>query len=388
MRTVRGSTAGGRALEFPDMEMLRPLRLPLALSLALIAAFPGAARALDSSAGPLRIEKVAGGLEEPWSVAFLPGGGVLVSERGGRLWHIAEGTRWRLAGLPEVAVAGQGGLLDILVPRDFAESREIFLSYAKRQGAGQGTALARARLSADARRLEGVREIFEMAPGASGGRHFGGRLVEGPGGHIFLTLGERGDRPAAQDLSRHNGTVIRLNRDGSIPGDNPFAGQPGARPEIWSYGHRNPQGAALDLDGRLWVNEHGAMGGDEVNPIRKGANYGWPVISYGRHYSGATIGEGSAKPGMEQPAHYWDPSIAPSGLMVYSGALWSAWRGSLFSGSLKFGFLSRLAPASGWAEERLKSPETGRVRDVREGPDGAIWFLSVTGGTLCRIVSG
>ncbi|TCM81492.1 PQQ-dependent sugar dehydrogenase [Rhodovulum steppense] len=344
------------------------------------------ARALDSSAGPLRIETVATGLSEPWAIGFLPDGSVLVTERGGRLVRIADGVAAEVAGLPDVAAVGQGGLLDLLVPRDFAESREIFLSYAKRQGRGEGTALGVGRLSEDGTRLEGVREIFAMAPGARGGRHFGSRIVEGPEGHLFLTIGDRGEDRSAQDLARHEGSVLRLNRDGTVPGDNPFVGQPGARPEIWSYGHRNPQGAALDLEGRLWVNEHGARGGDEVNLIEKGANYGWPVISYGRHYSGRKIGEGTAKPGMEQPVHYWDPSIAPSGLMIYSGALWPEWRGHLFSGSLNSGFLSRLDPDSGFAEERLEAPQTGRVRDLREGPEGAIWFLSVTDGALYRLL--
>ncbi|SIO19578.1 Glucose/arabinose dehydrogenase, beta-propeller fold [Rhodovulum sp. ES.010] len=354
--------------------------------LALVALATPPARALDSSTGPLRIERVAGELIEPWAVAFLPGGGLLVTERGGRLWHIAGGKRTDVAGVPSVAAVGQGGLLDVMVPRDFAESREVFLSYAKAQGRGEGTALGVGRLSADGARLEGFREIFEMAPGARGGRHFGSRIVEGPDGHLFVTIGERGDRPSAQDLGQHKGSVIRLNRDGSVPADNPFVALAGAQPEIWSYGHRNPQGAALDLRGRLWVHEHGARGGDEVNRVEKGVNYGWPVISYGRHYSGATIGEGTEKAGMTQPAHYWDPSIAPSGLVVYSGALWPEWRGDFFAGSLNSDFISRLDPDAGFAEERLAAPQTGRVRDVAEGPDGAIWFLSVTNGALYRIV--
>ncbi len=182
--------------------------------------------------------------------------------------------------------------------------------------------------------------------------------------------------------------MLCLNRDGSVPADNPFVGQPGARPEIWSYGHRNPQGATLDARGRLWITEHGARGGDEVNLVERGVNYGWPVISYGRHYSGLPIGEGTARPGMAQPAHYWDPSIAPSGLAVHDGRLWPEWRGHLFAGSLKFDYIARLDPARGFAEERLEADETGRVRDVRQGPDGAIWFLSVTNGSLNRIVPG
>jgi glucose/arabinose dehydrogenase len=230
-----------------------------------------------------------------------------------------------------------------------------------------------------------VRDIFEMSKGSSGGRHFGSRLAEGADGTLFVTIGERGDRPAAQDLSRHNGSVLRINRDGSVPQDNPFVGQFGAQPEIWSFGHRNPQGAAVDSNGQLWVHEHGAQGGDEVNHIKKGANYGWPVIAYGRHYSGAQIGEGTAKDGMEQPAFYWDPSIAPSGMMFYSGKLWPEWRGDLFVGSLKFDYIAQLS-GQPWSEVgQIASEDTTRVRDVREAPDGSIWYLSIGNGTLNRI---
>ena len=213
-----------------------------------------------------------------------------------------------------------------------------------------------------------------MARGSSGGRHFGSRIVEGPEGRIFLTIGDRGDRPSAQDLTSHNGTIVRVYRDSTVPGDNPFVHSDGAQPQIWSYGHRNPQGAALDAEGRLWINEHGAQGGDEVNLIRRGANYGWPVISYGRHYSGAKIGEGTAKDGMEQPAHYWDPSIAPSGMMIYSGKLWPEWEGDIFVGSLKFGLISRLEVAGETAREaeQIEGPETERTRDIVEAPDGSI----------------
>jgi aldose sugar dehydrogenase len=233
-----------------------------------------------------------------------------------------------------------------------------------------------------------VRLLFELTPGSSGGRHFGSRLVEAPDGRLFMSIGERGDRTSAQDLSRENGTIIRINRDGSVPSDNPFIHTEGAQQEIWSWGHRNPQGAALDLKGNLWINEHGARGGDEVNRIRKGANYGWPVISYGVHYSGAKIGEGTAKPGMEQPAFYWDPSIAPSGLMIYSGRLWPQWRGDFFIGSLKFDMISQLDGDNMQEIARIKTPETDRVRDIREGPAGAIWFLSVGNGALYRMTPG
>ncbi|WP_146345444.1 PQQ-dependent sugar dehydrogenase [Falsiphaeobacter marinintestinus] len=342
----------------------------------------------NTSAGAVRVDQIVTGLDTPWALDFLPDGSFLVTERNGRLLRVSGGKARSVSGVPKVAARGQGGLLDVMVPRDFATSREVFLTYSRRQGSGAGTALAVGRLSADGTRLNDVRTIFEAARGSSGGRHFGSRVVEARDGTLFMTLGERGDRPSAQDLSNHNGTIIRINRDGSVPRDNPFVGTPDARPEIWSYGHRNPQGAALDGRGRLWAVEHGAQGGDELNLIRKGANFGWPVISYGRHYSGAKIGEGTAKQGMEQPAHYWDPSIAPSGMMIYSGKLFPAWRGDIFVGSLKFDYISRLDTGSVREVEQLKGDETERVRDIVEAPDGSIWFISVGQGAVYKISPG
>lgn len=280
---------------------------------------------------------------------------------------------------------GQGGLLDLLIPRDFVQTRTLFFTFSKPQSGGAGTAIYRARLDPGAGRLTDGQVIFELEPGSSGGRHFGSRIVEGRDGHLYATIGDRGDRLSAQDLSRQNGSVIRIARDGSVPEDNPFVDRDGAQPEIWSYGHRNPQGAALDAEGNLWVNEHGARGGDEVNRVRRGANYGWPVISYGTHYSGAKIGEGTHKDGMEQPAHYWDPSIAPSGMMIYQGDMFPEWQGDIFVGSLKFNMISRLTGPDVTEVERLESPETQRVRDIIEGPDGAIWFLSVGQGAAYRM---
>ena len=357
------------------------LRLLAALALCLAGQ---ASVALQASSGTVRVDPIVDGLDQPWAFGFLPDGRVLITEREGKLLLVGD-TVTEVQGLPEIADVGQGGLLDLLVPRDFARSREIFLSYAKPQGRGAGTALMRARLSPDGRRLGDVTTIFEMEAGTSGGQHFGSRIVEAGDGTLFLTIGDRGDRDSAQDLGIETGTVVRVARDGSIPHDNPFVTRPSAQPEIWSYGHRNPQGAALDPDGGLLVVEHGARGGDEINQIIKGANYGWPVISYGKHYSGRSIGEGTAKAGMEQPAFYWDPSIAPSGMMVYSGALWPEWRGHIFVGSLKFDYIARLAGTPLEEVEQLTSDETLRVRDLREGPDGAIWFLSVGNGTLYRM---
>lgn len=355
-------------------------------ALAFLAMSPARAGTLEASVGRIAIEEVAGGFVEPWGLAFIPGGDVLVTERAGALWRVSpDGARTRVRGTPEVWARGQGGLLDVMVPRDFTESREVFLSYSKPQPDGAGTALGVGRLNAGGDGLEGFRPIFEMTAGGGRGQHFGSRIVEAPDGRLFLTIGDRGRGELAQDLSRHNGSVLRINRDGSVPDDNPFVGSEGVRPEIWSYGHRNPQGAALDASGQLWAVEHGAMGGDEINRIAPGVNYGWPVIAYGRNYDGSKIGEGQSREGMAQPAMYWDPSIAPSGMAVYSGALWPDWAGHMLVGSLKFDYIGVLDP-DGWSEERLAAPETGRVRDVREAPDGTIWFLSVEAGGIYRII--
>lgn len=357
------------------------------LTAVVLALLPRAVAAAEvrTRTGPVMIELVAADLVEPWSLAFLPEGGFLVTEREGRLQHFdAAGIRREIGGVPEVLARGQGGLFDVLLPRDFPERRELFLSFAMPQGADAGTAVARARLLDD--RLEDVTVIWQMPRGTTGQVHFGGRLAEGPDGAIFLTVGERGAFDPAQDLDALLGKVLRMDRDGRPMPGNPFPDR--ADGTIWSYGHRNPQGLTFDAEGRLWASEHGARGGDEINRIEPGRNYGWPVIAYGRHYNGERIGRGTAEDGMEQPVHYWDPSIAPSGHMVYSGRLWPDWAGDHFLGSLKFDYLSRLDPETGWSEEVIRSPETGRVRDVREAPDGSIWFLSVDRGAVFRMRPG
>lgn len=367
--------------------MLRVLCLTLP---ATFATPPVAAEVIiDTSAGPMSVTTVASGLEEPWAIGFLPGGGFLITERDGalKLFAAPGSDAVLVAGGPAVEADGQGGLLDILVPADFAISREIWLSYAKPRAAGPVTALGKGVLSDDGTRLNGFAQVFAIPEGSSGGRHFGSRIVEAADGTIFLTVGDRGTGPdgmQAQDPARGEGKVIHLSRDGK-----PMTRLPGALPGVYSLGHRNPQGAVLDLAGRLLVSEHGAQGGDELNLVQEGRNYGWPVITYGVNYDDQPIGEGSAKDGMEQPLHYWDPSIAPSGLVVYSGSLIPAWQGDILFGSLNSDFLGRLDPdtpaATGFAEERLSSPETIRVRDVVEAPDGSIWFLSVGNEAAYRI---
>ncbi len=361
--------------------MLR--RLSLA---ALCACLPLTAHAMTTMQGKLTVTQVADGFEQPWAIGHLPDGGVLITERDGAVIHLrADGSRVSVMDGPQAIAEGQGGLLDVMVPRDFTQSREVFFSYVSTQNGSTGTALGKGRLSEDGTRFEGFEKIWQMAPHKQTERHFGSRVVEAMDGTIFITIGDRGDRPSAQDRSTHNGSVIRLTRSGGIPSDNPFLNTPNVQPAIYSYGHRNPQGASLDADGVLWVAEHGARGGDEVNRVKPGGNYGWPVISYGTHYSGDKIGEGTRKEGMEQPLHYWDPSIAPSGMMIYSGKLWPAWEGDIFVGSLRDNYISRLEGPNVFEREKLQSPQTGRVRDVIEGPDGAIWFLSVDSGALYKI---
>ncbi|MBT52367.1 MAG: hypothetical protein CMF72_03005 [Mameliella sp.] len=357
-----------------------------ATALSVCLAGPLTAAPIQTSAGPMITEPMVQDLGTPWAFDFLPDGSILVTEREGALLRIDGDTRTEVRGAPKVVADGQGGLLDVLVPRDFATSRELFFTYAKRQGfRGSGTAVYRARLSEDGTRLEDGTTIFEIARGTGGGYHFGSRLVEGSDGHLFLTVGDRGDGPKAQDLSMHNGSVLRITRDGAPAPGNPFVDTDDALPEIWSYGHRNPQGAAVDASGQLWAVEHGAKGGDEVNRIDPGVNYGWPVISYGVDYDGSKLGQGTAKDGMAQPVHYWDPSIAPSGMGFYDGDV-ADWSGNAFIGSLKFDYISRLSGDPLTEVEQIKSDETLRVRDVDTGPDGALWFLSVGNGALYRLV--
>ena len=354
-------------------------RAPAALCLLLCG---GAALAQAQ----VRPERVAAGLQNPWSMAFLPDGRFLVTEKAGRLRVVgADGQVGpALAGLPAVAAGGQGGLLDVATDSAFADNRTVYVCFSEPQaggGGGNSTALVRARLSADATRLEGVQVIFSQKPKVASSAHFGCRIVEAKDGTLFLTLGDRFSRKDdAQRLDNHIGKVIRIQKDGSVPKDNPFVGRAGALPEIWSYGHRNGQGATLAPDGTFWMHEHGPQGGDEINAPQAGKNYGWPVITYGENYGGGKIGDGiTAKAGMEQPLHYWVPSIAPSGMaFLTSDRYGAAWKGNLFVGSLKFGYLDRIEWKGGKvvAEHKLLEDGRARIRDVRQGRDGLLYVLT------------
>lgn len=329
----------------------------------------------------LKLSVIADGLDHPWGLAFLPDGAMLVTERDpGTIRIVAkDGTvQPPFAGTPMVYTEGQGGMLDVAIDPDFKNNNLIYFSYAEPGDGGAGTAVARGRLDRTANALADVEVLFRQFPKTGGGRHFGSRLVFSKDGHLYITVGERGERDRAQDFTINRGQVIRINRDGSIPKDNPFVGRSGYRPETWSVGHRNPQGAALNpLSGKLWINEHGARGGDEVNIPLAGRNYGWPVISYGVHYSGLKIGEGTHKDGMEQPVWYWDPSIAPSGMAFYSGDKFPKWQGNTFVGALKFRLLVRLTldGEKVIAEERLLKGFEKRIRAVVNGPDGYLYIL-------------
>jgi glucose/arabinose dehydrogenase len=343
--------------------------------------------------GVVRAETVARGLEHPWALEFLPDGGMLVTERPGRVRIVEQNGRISapLAGVPPVATGGQGGLLDVALDPSFAENRLIYLSYAEPGEGGAGTAVARGRLGEG--QLEDVRVIYRQQPKVAGGNHFGSRLAFARDGKLFVTQGERFSyREKAQDLSSLFGKVVRINADGSVPEDNPFVARPrpGAKPEIWSYGHRNVQAAAIHPQtGQLWTVEHGARGGDELNHPEAGKNYGWPVITYGVDYSGSKIGEGTARAGMEQPVYYWDPVIAPSGMLFYTGDALPGWKGSVLVGSLK-GALVRLELDSGKVvrEERYRDGDLSeRIRDVRQGPDGLVYVVTDEGdGRVLRVL--
>ncbi|MFZ5556691.1 MAG: PQQ-dependent sugar dehydrogenase [Pseudomonadota bacterium] len=362
----------------------------LALSLAL--SFPAAVAApVQTKLHAVTPVTVVRGLEHPWGMAFLPDGRILVTERPGRLRIVnADGSLdpGPVEGLPKIAEHGQGGLLDVALHPRFAENGLVYLSYNASGPGGHGTEVARGRLAGH--RLENVQVIFRLEPKSGGGRHFGSRLVFDRNGLLYVTLGDRGEQDRAQKLDDLAGKIVRIQDDGAIPADNPFADRKGARPEIYSLGNRNVQGAALHpKTGELWAQEHGPRGGDEVNVIRAGRNYGWPVITYGVEYvTGFKIGEGTRKEGMEQPLHQWTPSIAPSGMAFYTGDKFPKWRGDVFVGALKYQMLVRLRfdGEKLVEEERLLEGKLGRIRDVRQGPDGHLYLLTDSpDGQLVRL---
>ena len=364
--------------------------IALAVAFASLLA-PATAHAVitDAPAAPrtaIKVEKVATGLVNPWALQFLPDGRMLVTERPGRLRIVTKDGKKSdpIAGLPKVYASGQGGLLDIRLAKDFAASGTLFFSFSEpREGGTAGTSVGRGKLvlDSDGGRLEDVKVIYQQKPAIRSSHHFGSRIVIDNDGALFVTTGERGSQSdKAQDPGVPLGKVLHITTDGApAPGNPGLEGKSGWAPEVWSMGHRNLQGAVLDpATGQLWTVEHGARGGDELNHPQAGRNYGWPVISYGRHYSGLKIGVGTAKEGMEQPVYYWDPSIATSGLELYSGDLFPGWKGNLLVGGLAGARISRLVMENGAvvAEEKLLEDRGDRIRDIRQGPDGAVYVLT------------
>ncbi|MCL1036306.1 PQQ-dependent sugar dehydrogenase [Shewanella submarina] len=357
------------------------LRTLTCLTLATLAVTQTlAAETIKSQNYSIQVDTLAEGLERPWSMALLPGESPqwLVSERNGELKLIgSDGKVTDIEGGPDAWQRGQGGLLGVAVSPEFAKTGEVFIAFSEgTRGNQASTAVAKGQLMGN--RLVNVKTIFSANPKHSGGRHFGGRLAV-QDQCLWLTLGDRGERPSSQDLTSHTGSLLRLTFDGAPCAGNPSWQEKGAQPEIYSYGHRNIQGIAITDKGDLWTHEHGPQGGDELNLIAKGNNYGWPVITYGKNYgTGTDIGEGTEKQGMEQPVHYWVPSIAPSGMTAYKGKLFSKWNGDLLLGSLKFGLLVRLEIKDGEivSEERLLDNQFGRIRDVAIDPEGVIYLLT------------
>lgn len=349
-----------------------------AVSLGMLFAQAGDAITAGPGGTGFRIVRLVGGLEYPWALAFLPGGRFLISERPGRLLVVEkDGARRAVSGLPEVRTAGQGGLLDIALHPDFARNGLVYWTYAAPGPGGSSTALARGRLEGYA--LKDARALWFMPKRSSSTVHYGSRIRFGIDGTLYLTTGERGDQSRARDPSDAAGKVIRLNDDGSVPPDNPFVGRKGYLPELYSIGHRNSQGLAVRPgSGQLWLTEHGPRGGDEVNLVKPGLDYGWPLTTYGVAYSGARIAESPVAPGIEPPLFYWTPSIAPSGLDFYQGDAFPAWRGRLLAGSLAGRRLVLLSLSGDTVarEDILIDGELGRIRDVRAGPDGFVYLLT------------
>lgn len=353
------------------------------------------AQVFQSKDYSLKVETIASGLSHPWGLARLPDGKLLVTERSGKLWLVTPGLGvTEVANAPKVAAGGQGGLLDVVLDPDFSKNKQIYFSIAKGTSTAKGTAIIRATYKSDPNsnprpRLGDVKTIFIMNKLSATSHHFGSRIVFDREGYLYFTIGDRGDGSRAQTPSDHAGSVLRITRDGNIPRSNPFYNAKDHAKAIWSMGHRNPQGAALHpMSGKIWTVEHGPKGGDEINQPQAGKNYGWPIISYGRHYSGEKIGLGTHHPVMEQPIYYWDPSIAPSGMAFYHGKLFPKWQNNLFVGALKDRMLVRLALDHDKVigEEHLLKRAYGRIRDVRSFDDGALWLLTdEDNGKILRI---
>jgi glucose/arabinose dehydrogenase len=364
---------------------------PLFVVALLFAPAAASAQAIQTSAGELRVDTIAKGLSRPWGLQFLPDGRMIVTERPGNIRIVSKDGALSppLEGAPKVLARGQGGMLDIALDRNFRTNATLYFCFADPYEGGGRTALARAKLDAgDKPKLTDVKIIFRQEGTPSSGNHYGCRIAQTPDNNLFLTTGEHfSTRDQAQNLGNHLGKLIRIAPDGSVPKDNPFVGRSDAKPEIWSYGHRNPQGLAINpRNGALWEQEHGPRGGDEINIIAKGKNYGWPVIGYGIDYNGAKIHESTHKAGMEQPIKYWVPSIAPSGMAFYNADLIAKWKGSLFNGGLVYPGIVRLSLDGDkvTGEERIEIGE--RIRDVRQGPDGALYLLTdANDGRILRI---
>ena len=359
------------------------MRFPAAVFTFLLCCCHSAYSIAETTTSPephFNVSIIAEGLQHPWGMAFLPDGSILVTERPGRLRIISDGKLQAepISGLPSIVVIGQGGLLDVALHPDYQSNGWIYFSYVTGNGGLIGTEVGRGKLKNN--QITDWQTLFRLQPRSSASKHFGSRLVFDRHNFLYITLGDRGERFRAQDLNDHAGSVIRLHDDGSIPHDNPFVGQADKQAEIYSYGHRNIQGAALNPStGKIWTHEHGPQGGDEINIINAGKNYGWPVITYGKEYgSGEDIGDGTHKKGMQQPLYFWVPSIAPSGMAFYDGDKFPAWQDNLFVGSLKFQLLVRLELDGTRIvnEQRLLKNKLGRIRDVETGPDGFIYLLT------------
>ena len=369
--------------------MLARAAIVLTLLAGPLLASSAAQTRLKTDKAEILVETIAGGLNHPWGFAFLPDAGMLVTERPGRLRLVAADGKVSpaLAGVPSVYAQGQGGLLDVALAPDFAASRLVYLSFAEAGEGGASTAVARGRLNEAATALEDTKVIFRQQPKVTGGNHFGSRLAFARDGKLFVTTGERFKFDPAQDVSNHIGKILRINPDGSVPQDNPFAGRAGARPEIWSYGHRNIQSAAIHPEtGALWEVEHGPRGGDELILAEPGRNYGWPLVSWGRHYDGRDIPDPPTRPDLAGSVHQWTPVIGPSGMAFYTGEAFPAWRGDVLIGGLVSQGLVRVSldGARMIGEERISLG--ARIRDVRQGPDGFVYALTdADNGRILRL---